>query len=210
MGWYEDRVLPRVVDCACGTARLRPWRERVVVGLSGRVLEIGFGSGHNLPLLPPEVTSLAAVEPSALAWNRSAARRQAESVEASGIHVELVGLDGQQIALPDNSCDAALCTFTLCTVPDPEAALAEIARVVRPGGHLHLLEHGLAPEENVARWQRILNPIERRLAGGCHLTRDPVALIEAAGFVPVWTEQAYGPGPAPWMWLTTGVFQIPG
>lgn len=204
MGLYENRVLPRLVDCACGTARLRPWRERVVDGLNGRVLEIGFGSGHNLTLLPPEVTSLAAVEPSGLAWERSAQRR-----DASDIHVELAGLDGQQIALADASCDAALCTFTLCTVPDPLAALAEIARVVRPGGRLHLLEHGLAPDENVARWQRLLNPIERRLAGGCHLTRDPLALTTAAGCAPVWTDQTYGPGPSPWMWLTSGVFHIP-
>jgi SAM-dependent methyltransferase len=135
------------------------------------------------------------------------ARLNAE--DETQIHVELVGLDGQQIALADASCDAALCTFTLCTVPDPLAALAEIARVVRPGGRLHLLEHGLAPDENVARWQRLLNPIERRLAGGCHLTRDPLALTTAAGCVPEWTEQTYGPGPAPWMWLTSGVFQIP-
>lgn len=202
--WYSERILPRLVDRACGSGRLRPWRHKVCSGLTGRVIEIGFGSGHNLGVLPAEVHRLMAVEPSTLAWEHSARRRA-----RAGIEVELVGLDGQQIALADASVDAALCTFTLCTVPDPHAALAEIARVLTPGGHLHLLEHGCAPDARVARWQRRLDPWEQRLAGGCHLTRDPLAMLAAAGFTTEWVEQAYGPGPAPWMWLTAGVFRAP-
>ena len=204
MRWYEEQVLPRLVDRACGSARLRPWRAKACAGLSGRVLEIGFGSGHNLGGLPSEVLSVAAVEPSALAWERSARRRRRVEID-----VDLVGLDGQRIDLQDASVDAALCTFTLCTVPDPVAALREIARVLKPGGRLHLLEHGAAPDANVARWQRRLDPFERRLAGGCHLTRDPLALLTAAGYTTEWSEQAYGPGPSPWMWLTVGVFTAP-
>lgn len=201
MGWYAERWLPHVVDRACGSRRLRAWRARAVDGLAGRVVEIGFGSGHNLPLLPDAVERVDAVEPSARAW-KLAARRRA----ATGAVVVQAGLDGQQLALPDASCDAALCTFTLCTVPDPMAALAEVRRVLRPQGRLHLLEHGCSPDRRVASWQRRLDPIEQRLAGGCHLTRDPVAMVTRAGFGAEWLEQGYGPGPKPWMWLTVGVF----
>lgn len=204
MGWYENSVLPRVVDCACGTTALQPWRKRVCEDLHGRVREIGFGSGHNLGVMPPQVDSVAAVEPSPLAWQRSLARRQ-----ASGIPVELVGLDGQRLNLADASCDVALCTFALCTIPDPTAALNEIARVLVSGGRLHLLEHGHAPDPRVATWQRRLDPLERRLAGGCHLTRDPLALLADAGYTTTWMEQGYGKGPRPWMWLTIGVFSAP-
>lgn len=201
MGWYAERVLPHVVDRACGSRGLRAWRARAVAGLAGRVVEIGFGSGHNLPLLPEAVDELVAVEPSRVAWQVSLPRR-----DASGATVTLAGLDGQRLDLPDASFDAALCTFTLCTVPDPVAALAELRRVLKQGGLLHLLEHGRSPDRRVARWQRRLDPLEQRLAGGCHLTRDPVALVHDAGFTTEWVEQAYGPGPKPWMWLTVGEF----
>ena len=205
MNWYERRLLPRIVDRACGSARLGPWRAKVCADLRGQVVEIGFGSGNNLGFLPKEVHTLNAVEPSELAWSRSARRRKA----ASHIAVNLVGFDGQQLDLEDGSCDGALCTFTLCTVPDPAAALQEIRRVLRPGAKLHLLEHGCSPDLRVARWQKRLNPIEKRLAGGCHLTRDPLALLRSAGFTTEWVEQGYGDGPKPWMWLTAGVFETP-
>jgi SAM-dependent methyltransferase len=201
MGWYHDRILPRVVDAACGSRGLRPWRNRVCADLTGRVVEIGFGSGHNVAPLPDSVDELVAVEPSTVAWRLSQRRR-----DACGAVVTLAGLDGQHLDLETGSFDAALCTFTLCTVPDPVGALAELRRVLRPQGRLHMLEHGCSPEPRVARWQRRLDPIEQRLAGGCHLTRDPVALVDEAGFTTDWVEQAYGPGPKPWMWLTVGVF----
>src|SRR6185437_9908019 len=105
----------------------------------------------------------------------------------------------------DGSCDAALCTFTLCTVPDPARALAEFHRVLRPGGAVHFLEHGLSPEPGVARWQHRLDPVQRRVADGCHLSRDAPALVEEAGFALRLTEQQYVRGPKPWSWLSLGV-----
>jgi ubiquinone/menaquinone biosynthesis C-methylase UbiE len=200
MGVYREHVLPRLVDRACGVGDLRRWREAVTAGLSGRVVEIGFGSGLNVAHYPPEVTLVWAVEPAAVA-RRLAARR----IAASPVTVDHVGLDGQAIPLPDGCADAALSTFTLCTVPDPEAALGELRRVLRPGARLHVLEHGLAPDEGTARWQRRLDPWQVRLAGGCHLTRDPVGLLEGAGFVLDRCEQRYARGPRPWSWFTSAV-----
>lgn len=200
MGVYREHVLPRLVDRACGVGDLRRWREAVTAGLSGRVVEIGFGSGLNVAHYPPEVRLVWAVEPAAVA-RRLAARR----IAASPVTVDHVGLDGQAIPLPDGCADAALSTFTLCTVPDPEAALGELRRVLRPGARLHVLEHGLAPDEGTARWQRRLDPWQVRLAGGCHLTRDPVRLLEGAGFVFDRCEQRYARGPRPWSWFTSAV-----
>jgi ubiquinone/menaquinone biosynthesis C-methylase UbiE len=204
MGYYRERVLPHLVDKMCGQKEFDQWRARTTEGLAGRVVEIGFGSGLNVPLYPSEVEVVLAVEPAEVA------RRLAEKrIAASPVRVEHVGLDGQQIPLDDHSCDAALCTFTLCTVPDPDLALAEVRRVLRPGGELHFLEHGLAPEPGVARWQHRLEPIQRRLADGCHLTRDASALVEAAGFEMTRREQSYGRGPKPWTYLTVGVATAP-
>ena len=205
MGVYAERILPRLIDRACGSQSLAPWRIRALTGLRGRVLEIGFGSGHNLAHLPGEVVEVLAVEPSSLAWRRSARRRR-----RCRVPVRLVGLDGQRIDLPDGSCDAALSTFTLCTVEDPGRALGEIRRVLRPGGRLHLLEHGLARDPAVSTWQRRLDPWERRLAGGCHLTRDPIAMLHQAGFEVGDLDQGYAPGPRPWMWLTVGTATLDG
>ncbi len=131
-------------------------------------------------------------------------------IESSSVPVELVGLDGQSIPLPDDSCDDALCTFTLCTIPDVNAALAEVLRVLRPGGRFHFLEHGLAPDAGVAAWQRRLEPLQRRLADGCHLTRDPVELVRGSGFILDDVDQRYGVGPKPWSWFTRGVAVKPG
>jgi len=166
-------------------------RREVCAGLSGRVIEVGFGSGLNLGALPAEVTSVDAVEPSDLAWSRSGRRRS-----ESRVPVARVGLDGEDLDADDASYDAALVTFSLCTIPDPARALREVRRVLRPGGVLHFAEHGLAPDESIRRWQRRLEPAQRRVAGGCHLTRDPVSLIEAAGFVTQDVAQFYlAPGP---------------
>jgi ubiquinone/menaquinone biosynthesis C-methylase UbiE len=171
-------------------------REVACAGLSGRVLEIGFGSGLNVRWYPPEVVSVTAIEPSDLGWEMSAKRRARTAVP-----VERAGLDGQRLDLPDHSHDCALVTFSLCTIPHPLLALREARRVVRDGGRLHALEHGRAPDESVRRWQRRLEPVQRALAGGCHLTRDIPALVESAGWHVEDLEQAYLPGPAvsrPW------------
>jgi ubiquinone/menaquinone biosynthesis C-methylase UbiE len=200
MGAYRDHVVPRLVEVACGAAGFDHWRARATDGLAGTVVEIGFGSGLNVPHYPPEVDVVLAVEPSRVA-RRMAVRR----VEAASVPVEHVGLDGQRIPLDDSSCDAALCTFTLCTVPDPDRALSELHRVLRPGGTVHFLEHGLSPDPGVAKWQHRLDPVQQRLADGCHLTRDATMLVAAAGFDVGQTEQQYVRGPKPWCWLTLGV-----
>ena len=199
VGFYREQVLPRLLDRACSNASMASWRARVTEGLEGRVVEIGFGSGLNLEHYPATVDVVLAVEPAAVA-RRLAVRR----IAASRVAVEHVGLDGQSIPLPDDSCDNALCTFALCTIPDPGAALAEVRRVLRPGGQFHFLEHGLAPDPGVAAWQRRFEPLQRRLADGCHLTRNPVSLVEHADFVIGDVAQQYGIGPKPWSWFTRG------
>jgi ubiquinone/menaquinone biosynthesis C-methylase UbiE len=177
VGVYAERVLPRIMNVACGTKQSRPLRERVCVGLHGQVVEIGFGSGHNVPFYPDRVQRVAAIEPSELSWKLAQDR-----VSASPVIIEQAGLDGQSLPFADNSFDAALSTWTLCTIPDPVLALTEVHRVLRPGGTLHFIEHGLAPDENVQRWQRRLEPLNKRVAGGCHLTRPILDLLETAGF----------------------------
>ncbi len=184
----------------CGAAGFDHWRAQATEGLSGRVVEVGFGSGLNVPHYPPEVEVVLAVEPAPVA-RRLAERR----LRATTVPVEHVGLDGQDIPLRDANCDAALITFTLCTVPDPARALSEVRRVLRPGGAVHFLEHGLSPDAGVATWQRRLEPLQRRVADGCHLTRNASALVEQAGFVMQRTQQRYVRGPKPWCWLTLGL-----
>lgn len=196
MGWWTDHVVPRLADKACGTAEIAELRARVCRGLHGRVLEIGFGSGHNLAHLPPEVETVNAVEPSDAGWALSKKRRRSSSVPVSR-----TGLDGQALTEPDASFDSALVTFSLCTIPEPGRALAEVRRVLRPGGRLHFLEHGLAPDDRVATWQHRLDPVQRRLAGGCHLSRDIPALVRGSGLEVDELESAYLPGPRmsrPW------------
>jgi ubiquinone/menaquinone biosynthesis C-methylase UbiE len=204
VGVYNDQVVPRLVEWCCGSSGLDEWRARATEGLSGRVVEIGFGSGLNVPLYPPGVDTVLAVEPSPVARQRAARR-----VRAATVPVEHVGLDGQSLPLDDASCDAALCTFTLCTVPDPAQALAELLRVLKPTGTLHFLEHGLSPDAGVAKWQHRIDPVQRRLADGCHLTRDPSALVEQGGFQMQQNDQRYVKGPKPWSWLTLGVAAKP-
>ncbi len=178
MGLYGEQVLPRIfnVACAAGPA-VGPLRERVCAGLTGDVVEIGFGSGLNVPHYPAAVTRVAAVEPSDVGWRLATAR-----LEASPVPVERSGLDGQSLPFEDGAFDSAVSTWTMCSIPDLDAALAELRRVLRPGGTLHFAEHGLAPDEPVARWQRRLEPVQKRLFGGCHLTRPIVDAVERAGF----------------------------
>jgi ubiquinone/menaquinone biosynthesis C-methylase UbiE len=177
MGVYADHVLPRIINVACGAKVGRPLRERVCAGLHGDVVEIGFGTGHNVPFYPGAVARVAAIEPSALSWKLARDR-----VAASPVAVEQSGLDGQSLPFDDDSFDSALSTWTLCTIPDPVLALTELRRVLRPGGTLHFLEHGLAPDDRVQRWQRRLEPLNKRMCGGCHLTRPILELIRTAGF----------------------------
>jgi ubiquinone/menaquinone biosynthesis C-methylase UbiE len=190
MGWWENRVVPHLVEASCGGAEVAARRAEVCAGLEGRVLEIGFGSGLNCAHYPAAVTEVVAVEPNDRAW-RMAAPRIADTRAA----VVRSGLDGQRLEEPDASVDHALTTFTLCTIPDVQAALSEVRRVLRPGGRLHFLEHGRSPSPRVHRWQRRLAPLQRRVAGGCHLTRDPVQLMTGAGFDVEQLSTGYLPGP---------------
>jgi ubiquinone/menaquinone biosynthesis C-methylase UbiE len=177
VGFYERRVLPRIMNRACGSKHIDPLRRKVCQGLAGNVVEVGFGSGHNVPFYPPVVERVAAVEPSDLSWELAAGR-----VAASDVPVTRAGLDGQSLPFADGTFDAALSTWTLCTIPDVPRALGELRRVLKPGATFHFLEHGLAPDERVRTWQRRLDPIERRIAGGCHFTRRIVDLLTDAGF----------------------------
>jgi SAM-dependent methyltransferase len=190
MGAYERYVLPRVINQLCGAKSLHPLRRRVCSGLAGDVIEIGFGSGLNVPFYPAAVMAVAAVEPSDVSWKLASDR-----VAAAAVPVSRSGLDGQSLPFDDGSFDVALSTWTLCTIPDVTAALKEVRRVLRPGGQLHFLEHGLAPDERVRRWQRRLDPLQQRIAGGCHLTRPIADLVTAAGFTITELDVFYEPGP---------------
>ena len=197
MGFYSTHIVPRFIDKALGTPAMQEGRNAVAAGLSGTVLEIGFGSGLNVASYPPEIELVYAVEP-ALTARKIAVPR----IAASPIPIQYAGLHGETVALDDNSCDGALCTFTLCNIPGVEQALAELRRVLKPGGRFHFLEHGLAPDAKTQTWQRRLDPLEKRLADGCHLTRDPVELVKAAGFELEFVHSEYTKGPKPWVFMT--------
>jgi len=189
MGIYVEHVLPRIINVACGLKGAQPLRRRVCEGLEGDVVEIGFGSGLNVPFYPEAVKRVAAVEPADVGWKLAEKRLRAASVP-----VERSGLDGQSLPFADNSYDAALSTWTLCTIPDVATALSEVRRVLKPGGTLHFVEHGLAPDERVRRWQHRFEPVQKKVFGGCHLTRPVVDLLTAAGFTITDLDEFYEEG----------------
>ena len=177
MSFYAERILPRIINVACGMKSADPLRQRVCAGLEGEVVEIGFGSGLNVPFYPPTVSRATAVEPAGLGWDLASKR-----MAASPISIQRTGLDAQLLPFADDAYDAALSTWTMCTIPDIDLALSELRRVLKAGGTLHFVEHGLAPDENVRRWQHRFEPLQRKAFGGCHLTRRIPDLLTEAGF----------------------------
>ncbi len=189
MGFYENRVLPFMINKACAGPPILKQREKVVPGAEGRVLEVGMGSGINLPYYDPaRVEFVWGLEPS-----EGMRRLAAERIEAAPFEVKLLDLPGESIPLDDASVDTVLLTFTLCTIPDFRTALAQMRRVLKPGGKLLFCEHGEAPDESVRKWQNRINPLWKRIAGGCNLNRPIPHCLEEAGFVVQDLETLYLP-----------------
>lgn len=190
MGLYNRFVLPWIVHLACSTKPTMRQREKVVPSASGRVLEIGIGSGLNIPFYDPgRVEHLYGLEPS-----EEMTRIAARTASATSLEIEFMSAGGEEIPLDDRTVDTVLTTYTLCTIPDVVVALREMARVLRVGGQLLFCEHGVAPDAGVRRWQNRIDPLWRRVGGGCHLNRDIPALLQEGGFEVDRLETMYIPG----------------
>lgn len=200
MGFYRDRVLPRLIHAAMRQDHLVAYRRRVLASAEGHVLEIGVGSGLNLPYYPTGVTRIVGLDPSPKLLSMARDAR-------SGLTTDVELAEGAVEAIPaDDSCiDTVVTTWTLCSVADVTRGLAEIRRVLKPGGALLFVEHGLAPDAGVRRWQHRLTPIWKRIGGGCHLNRAVPALIESAGFRTERLESGYAEGPRPMAFMYEGM-----
>lgn len=190
MGFYREQILPRMVDWLMDNREHARLRRRVTGGLEGRVLELGFGSGLNLPHYPAAVEKIYAVDPAVVGRRIGAAR-----IQACPIPIEFVGLDGENLPVEDRCVDVVLSTWTLCTIANLDRALGEVRRVLKPGGRLHFIEHGLSPDPAVARWQHRLNPLQKRFGGGCCLNRQIEHLVRDGGFAVERVEKFYMRGP---------------
>lgn len=200
MGLYRKLVVPRLTDLAMRNQRLGPYRERTIGAAVGRVLEIGVGSGANLRRYPAEVSEVVALEPdpvlARMAGNvLSESRRPVRMLEASAEH----------IPLEDGSIDTVVSTWTMCTIPDVRRALEEMRRVLRPGGRLLFVEHGLSPDPGVRKWQNRVDPLWTRMSGGCHLNRPIEPLIKAAGFELERLQTGYMQGPKLMTFMYEGI-----
>jgi ubiquinone/menaquinone biosynthesis C-methylase UbiE len=200
VGFYGDQLLPRFTNQILSGKEFTRIRGLVTVGLTGEVLEVGFGSGLNVPHYPSEVTRVLAIDPATVGRELAAKR-----VSASPVPVEYVGLDGASLPVDSGSIDHVLITWTMCTIPDVDRALSEILRVLRPGGEMHFAEHGLSPDPKVAKWQDRLTPFQRRWAGGCHLNRPIDRLIEQAGLTVSRMNNFYMKGPRPMGYMFEGL-----
>ena len=190
MHWYDRHILPWLIDFGCGLPMVQARRRALVPQARGKVLEIGMGTGRNLPFYDrSQITQLVGVDP-ALQMHSLAQRRSAQA----GLDVELVGLTAERLPLPDESFDTVVCTYPLCSIAHPVAALREVWRVLKPGGQFLFCEHGRAPDASVARWQRRIQPLWTPMMGGCHLDRDVPALLREAG-LQAEVDQGYLPGP---------------
>jgi ubiquinone/menaquinone biosynthesis C-methylase UbiE len=200
MGWYRDQILPRGIDLVMRGRDFAGPRARVAGGLEGEVLEIGFGSGLNISYYPAGLKRVRAVDP-ATVGRKLAAKR----VASCAVPIEYIGLDAEALPIGDVSVDHVLSTWTLCTIPDPGRALAEIRRVLRPGGAFHFVEHGLSPDAKVARLQHRLTPLQRQVFGGCHLDRPIDRLVTTAGLDLTRLDTYYMKGPRAQGYIFEGV-----
>lgn len=204
MGVYSEFVLPHLVHLACGLKPIMRQREKVVPLAQGCVLEVGVGTGLNLPYYDAgKVSRVIGLDPAP-----EMTRKAARAARRAGIDVEFINAPAETIPLASRSVDCALITYTLCTIPQTTPALVEIARVLRPGGRLIFCEHGLAPDANVRKWQARITPAWKVIAGGCHLGRDIPALIEQGGFRIATMETMYLPGWRPATFNYWGVAQL--
>ena len=190
MSFYVNRIVPHLVHWAMRNRELQPYRERVVSAAEGRVLEIGIGSGLNLALYPQGVSEVLGLEPS-----QRLIQMSQKAAAQSGLNVKLIEGSAEAIPLDADSVDSIVTTWTLCTIPDALRALQEMHRVLRGTGQLLFIEHGLAPEYRIGRWQNRLTPIWQRIAGGCHLNRPIRELIEKTGFEITHINTGYIEGP---------------
>ena len=199
MSFYQHHILPRLLHMVMQQEAMVPFRRRVIGAADGRVLEVGIGSGLNLPLYGPSVRSVIGLDPS-----HELLRMARDRAATAPVPVELLEGSAETVPLDDASIDTVVTTWTLCTIPDAPRALSELRRVLRPGGALLFVEHGRAPEPGVARWQDRLDPMWRRLAGGCHLNRKIDDLISGAGFRIDALTNARLPGPRTHTFLYEG------
>jgi len=199
LGFYEDRILPHLVNLTMRNRRLTPYRERVISAADGRVLEIGVGSGLNVPLYPARAREIVGLElaPRLLAMSQRLASR-------SYLPVKFIEGSAEAIPLDDRSIDTVVTTWTLCTIPAVLKALGEMRRVLTSGGQLLFVEHGAAPDDNVRKWQDRLTPAWKRIGGGCHLNRPIPTIVESAGFTITSLETGYMKGPKPMSFLYEG------
>lgn len=199
MGFYDDRILPHVINLAMRNRELRPYRERVISAAEGRVLEIGIGSGINLPFYR-RAENIVGLEPSP----RLAEMTRQRAVNRRISSVQLIEGSAEAIPLDNDSVDTVVTTWTLCSIPRASLALTEMRRVLKPSGQLLFVEHGRAPEENVRKWQDRLTPVWKRIGGGCHLNRPIRDLIEGAGFSIQQIDTGYMKGPKPMSFMYEG------
>jgi ubiquinone/menaquinone biosynthesis C-methylase UbiE len=204
MGFYDDQIVPRILNFAMAMPFIQDERKKCLTGVHGRVLEVGFGSGHNLPFYPEGVEKIMAVDPSEVSAKLAKAR-----IAKADFPVEYLTLKGEEIPAPDASFDTAVSTFTLCSIPDAPAALKQIYRVLKPGAEFHFVEHGRSPDITVQRWQDRLNGLQQFICGGCHLNRDIEQLIRASGLEIVSIDKSYAQGPRFASYFYRGTAQKP-
>ena len=191
MGFYDDHILPHMINFMCGMKPIRLQRQKVVPAASGKVLEVGMGTGLNMPYYSRDTIDIIyGLEP-----NQKSCQIAEGPIRQAGLPVEMIGLDGQDIPLDKNSVDTVVLTYTLCTIPDAAKAMTELRRVLKPGGKLLFSEHGKAPDAAVQKWQDRINPAWKSFAGGCNLNRDITELIKSGGFTFESLDEMYLPGP---------------